>query len=196
MSRRSARGLTLLEVIIASAVLFVISAAIYALLLRSSKTYHESARLNTLQRNARIVLDRMAEEIRIANPDTLMITTGSSPSVRFQMMVSFNAGVTTWGPTFVYRATDPAGADKLNPVDANNNGRLDDVMLVRHEDGAATDDMIVLSHYVKTGGFVVTHDSAQRKVTITLTLAAKDERNQEVSVTASTTVHIRNKSST
>lgn len=192
---RRARGLTLVEVMIGSVVLSFIVMAIFLLVHRGGTTYATASRSESLTRGARVVLDRISEELRIANPDTLIF---NSTSLSFQMSTGFAAGETIWGPTITYQY-------ELSDVDANCNSVKDEGRLVRQQSGQT----VRLCDYVKAGGFVVKKDGNKVSLTLTLEVAEEDTTKVHVddkgvktvvpkvqSIVLSTSVVLRNKSST
>lgn len=184
--RRGNRGVTLVEVMIASVILGILTLMIYGLIYRGSTTYAVASRHNTLQRNARNALDRIAEELRIANPDTLVagMDGGGVGTLQFQTSTGFSGGATTWGPMIRYTY-------EASSVDANNNSIQDEGRLVREDLGSGV--KATICDYVKKGGFVLSQTG--QRVTITLTLVVADEKNKEMSSTVSTSIVLRNKSS-
>lgn len=178
------RGLTMVEVVIASAVMLFIISAIYALVYRGSDTYSTVSKQNTLQRNAQIVLDRIAEDLRNANPDTLIV---GANSLSLQVASGYAAGSTTWGPTITYSV-------ETSVVDANNNGvTSDDGCIMRRIPGLSPPEAVRICDYVPlVGGFTTARTGSV--VTVTLTLGAKDQANKDIKTTVGTSVVLRNKS--
>lgn len=174
--RRGTRGLTLVEVMIGSVVLSFLVLAVFLLIHRGATTYASASRHETLTRGARVVLDRVSEELRMANPDTLVVGTGS---LTFQVSSGFSGGKTAWSSAIEY-------GYELSDVDANNNGKKDEGRLVREQGGQS----VRLCDYVKAGGFVVSRSG--NRLTITLVLAV--ENAPDTSVT--TSIVLRNKSAT
>ena len=178
MQRRN-DGFTLVEVMISSVVLGVLVLAVYALLHQGSASYADASRDNTLQENSRRVLDRISEELRMANPATLIVGTQTSGgSLSFQVSAGFKSGVMTWGTVIQYQ---------LQPsiVDANTNSIQDDYKLVRIQDGQS----VKLCDYVQAGGFVLSQ--AGTRITITLNLGMVDEKRRPVASSVTTSVSLR-----
>jgi prepilin-type N-terminal cleavage/methylation domain-containing protein len=198
--KRSNRGLTLIEVLIASVILAVISLAIYLLIERGSSTYATASRHATLQASARQIVERLCEELRIANPLTLK---GGPGKLEFQKRLSFDpvTGVTLWGPTVTYFT-------QTSVLDLDNDLIEDDQLLrtgMEDTDGDGTPDKVVtskLSDYVKKGSFIVTsvvppanptpNDPLSNKISVALTLMLTDTKGKVVSTTVSSTVTVRN----
>jgi prepilin-type N-terminal cleavage/methylation domain-containing protein len=200
--KRSNRGLTLIEVLIASVILVVISLAIYLLIERGSSTYATASRHAALQASARQIVERLCEEVRVANPLTMIGTTTYTnvldPStgtgfLSFQKAETFDiaVGTTTWGPTVTYTSQPSA-------VDLDNDGNYDDAIVrtcLEDLDGDGTPETLVtskLSDYVKKGSFVVTYTPAANKVTVAVTLMLTDTKGKVVTTTVSSTVIVRN----
>lgn len=176
------RGLTLVEVMIALGALALITLAIYALLHAGSSTYANASRRDTLQMNARRVLDQIAEELRLANPDSFILSSGS---ILFNKAVGFSGGTTSYGSTIEYalRAyTDP----KAHFVDANHNGVPDEACLERTQDGETRK----LCDYVKLGGFTAVKTG--QTVNLRLTLIVADDKHTIVETSVSTSIVMRN----
>lgn len=171
--RHGKRGLTLVEVMIAAAVLSFLTLLIFGLVHRGATTYASASRHETLQRNARVVLDRITEELRMANPASLVVGTNS---LHFQVSTGFSGGKTTWGSAIAY-------GYELSDVDANSNGKKDEGRLVRTQGG----QKVRLCDYLKAGGFVVSQSGS--RVTITLILAGEDVADTSVT----TSIVLRNK---
>src|SRR5262245_55425885 len=74
MRRRNDKGLTLVEVMIAAFILVIVVVAIYLLIFRSSRAYTEASKMATLYENARRTLDEMANELRLGNSTSAVIT--------------------------------------------------------------------------------------------------------------------------
>lgn len=193
--RRSARGLTLVEVMIGAVVLSFIVMAIFLLIHRGGSTYAYASRNETITRGARVVLDRISEELRMANPDTLIFST---TSLRFQVATGFAAGETVWGPMITYQY-------ELSDVDANTNGVQDEGRLTREQNGQT----VRLCDYVKAGGFAVKKDGQKVSLSLTLEVAEEDTTKIQVdakgvktvvpkvqSIVLTTSIVLRNKSST
>jgi prepilin-type N-terminal cleavage/methylation domain-containing protein len=191
--KRSSRGFTLVEVLIASVILMVISLAIYLLIDRGSSTYATASRHATLQANARQIVERLCEELRVANPATVI---GGVGTLSFQKRLSFNpvTGVTQWGPTVTYFT-------QTSVHDLDNDGTLDDQLVRTGMEDLKPDPLdgipetLVtsrLSDYVKKGTFIVTSIPAANKVTIELTLLLTDTKGEVVSTKVSSTVIVRN----
>src|SRR5574341_814271 len=64
--RRRTAGFTLLEILIGALIFFVVLAAVYVLQQDSMNTYAQAEDAAALQQAARLALDRMAQELRMA----------------------------------------------------------------------------------------------------------------------------------
>ncbi|HEX7899115.1 MAG TPA: type II secretion system protein [Planctomycetota bacterium] len=194
--KRARRGFTLIEVLIASVILAILLGAIFILVFQGGSTYADASRHVTLQRNAREVLERIAQELRYAQP---VPTHVASPGyLQFKKSIGFDGANTIWSKDITIQ-TNPSQAD------ANNNGIADDLQLIR----TATDHLVggvptgapvtsILCEYVKS--FTVTYsdwektkdvDTRVHKYELSITLAVMDEDQKEMSTTVTTTVVLR-----
>jgi prepilin-type N-terminal cleavage/methylation domain-containing protein len=86
MGRRRDRGLSLLEILIASAIVVVVSFALYLILWNSTVTYTNVSRKGDIQDRARRLLDEMANEVRLADRTTLQIeVVDNADAITFQV---------------------------------------------------------------------------------------------------------------
>lgn len=200
MRQKSVRGFTLLEVAIYGAILVFITLAIFALITMGTTSYGNGSRQNTMERSARVSLDRIAEEFRTGHPDTLVV--GSAyvgkvlcpyvefKTVTFKSVADYAAeGKTVTEGTLEY-STAIRYAMAKSIVNGNNNDASveDDFKLVRIQNG----ETITLCDYVKS--YTVTQSGT--KITVTLVLAMMSDKNVEMTTTVTTTLTMRNRSAT
>src|SRR5262245_45679398 len=69
---RRNRGYSLLEVVIASAILVLVMATVYMSLFRSTAEYETNSRRAWIMHQARVALDEMAEDLRQSNRLSLL----------------------------------------------------------------------------------------------------------------------------
>jgi type II secretory pathway pseudopilin PulG len=137
-------GFSLVEMLIGSAVLIVVLAAIYIILEASQRDYASASARSDVQQNVRVVLESMARELRAAGyrpskagcltpPPGAVTALGASPtSVTFQADVDNNACVDQVVYTFV------APTDATAPCDPSNAASVGKITRsVRAWDGAA-----------------------------------------------------------
>ncbi len=219
---RSNGGLTLLEVMIASLILAVISSAIYLVLFNATVSYTNQTRLGDIQDRARRVLDEMANEIRQADQASIQITAlNGAQAVTFRVPKRFDPAnanpdlrvvwSTTADNAAFYTAGSPYPAYAFtvrhfyepSPVDANHNAIQDEGRIVRVLVDPATGSEIagtrrVLTDYVKPGSLVIASSDdgtgSGIKVALGLTLMIGDYRNKTIETRLETTVNLRNRS--
>lgn len=105
------KGLSLLEVLIASAITAVVSVAIYLVLQNSTVTYANMSRLGDIQDRARRLLDQMANEVRLADQASLQIEVlDNADAVTFQVPKRLNPAAPTSAQRVVWSGTadDPS----------------------------------------------------------------------------------------
>ena len=195
---RRQQGLTLVEVVVASALLALLVAAIWTFMTGSANTYARDSARQMTQDNARRILDDIAQELRDADTTTFSVANGSTDTtMKFRKSLGFDTATNSvkWSSDITYRYE--TGSIYVPHLKAYE-GRL-----VRSgPDGlgatGATKD-VRLCEYVKPpapkasppylGGFQVSR--AGDRVTITLTLRTFDEDLKEMTTTLSTSVTLR-----
>lgn len=183
--RRRASGFSLIEVVIAVAILAVLFATLYSVLFATSTAYTNMSQRGWLEERTRIALDEMSKELRMADMDTVLVTvTNGVGSVDFRRPTGYATGSDsiTWGPTIRYQY-------EPSTVDANSNGLADEGRVVRIENGVST----VLCDYVKQNGFIVTQTGGN--LLIQVTCVAADEKGVILESTLQTSITFRNRSS-
>ncbi len=88
--RRSARGVTLIELLISTGLLSVVVAGVYLLYTTMQETLARGEMQSDLQQNARVALDRMTQELRMAGYDPQM----ALPQVASQKFAEIRAAGT------------------------------------------------------------------------------------------------------
>ena len=180
---RKTSGFTMLEVMIASAILVIMASAIFSLLAGSSQFYSTSVSLEHIQEQSRRVVDEIAEELRMADQATLAITTVSgSHQIVFRRITGVTGGVPQWSTNITWNYQTSA-------VDANGNRIVDEGRVVRTFNGRA----ITKCHNVEQGGglsFTRTGDV----ILIRLTLIGTDAKGKLIRTFSETSVSVRNSS--
>lgn len=199
-SSRKNAGLTLLEVMVASAVLTAAVSMVYLVLHRASDSYANETVHLALDERARDVLAQMAREIREAGLATFV--TGTPPAglvagtpvsdIQFGRHSGFDLGArkVRFENVVHYRwAIDPA--ELPDGKDNNGNGLVDEGILEKTETfpGRPVVRSRVCGDVTNQG---LTFVLRGRSVAITLELARKDLRGTLVRRTAETSVELRN----
>lgn len=145
MSARRQAGLSLLEVVISAAIglllIGVLLGVVRSSLLLSQTSLQDGQREETGQR----VANRLAKELRWADPDTLLVTTENGSSrLDYRTVVDYDGTDIQWSPVISVRF-EPLG------VDWDGNGVADEGEVVRIENGRRE----VLVRGVPAGGLQV-----------------------------------------
>ncbi|MBI2901588.1 MAG: prepilin-type N-terminal cleavage/methylation domain-containing protein [Planctomycetes bacterium] len=181
------RAFTLIEVMIATAILAVVVVMVYAMLKSSTDAFAAGGRRAGLNKQARDLLDRLAAEIADAGVSTLQPPfPNGATALTFRRNTGYTGGAITFGAPITYAfAYEPGEYD--NGIDDNQDGRVDEGRLVRTENNG---DSVILSRDIAEGG--ITFTQAGNTVRIVLTLELLDERREPVRTTIDTTIQIRN----
>ncbi len=101
--RRKKNGWTLLEMMIAVVVFTLLGLALTMLYATGTTLIQVSENKLALQQQARLGLDRVLKELRLARPGSMTIGAGGN-SVTFQIPQSIdpNSGAITWSPVITY----------------------------------------------------------------------------------------------
>ena len=128
-------GFTLLETVIVLAVMSVVMLALGAVATRSADAFAEAMRLWTLEREGLRISERLASELRSAEPSTLEpLLMQNSNYVSFQRVTGFADDETVLSPktTIAFRL---ASDEKANGIDDNGDGLVDEGHLIYAEAG-------------------------------------------------------------
>lgn len=177
----SGRGFTLLEVILASAIFAIAVLATVTALAPVTDGYDAGVRISHIAEQARLGVDRMAEDIRAGERATTIVgpwEPGHGDRIIFQKMVGYV------GDTPTYRSMEYRL--ETSPIDADRDGVRDDYMLVRIDNGVPT----VLCHYVAEGGLTITRSGS--RLYIRLTTRAAMPQGDPIQRFIETTVTLRN----
>jgi prepilin-type N-terminal cleavage/methylation domain-containing protein len=193
--RRTA-GFSLLEVVIASAILALVVLATYGILYSSSTTYANQSVHVALDDLAREVLSDLARDLREAGKHTL--TTGDPPAAVVpgtpytDLRLGVHSGFSMadrkplFADTVRYRWV-PARGETVDGKDNNRDGFVDEGEIEKMDRfGAVTR----ICPNVLTDGLKFTLDESA--VTVSLELARRDARNTLVSRRAETRIELRN----
>lgn len=186
MTLRGRRGFSLLEVMIATAIVGFLAAMLYLVLSSSGSTYANMNRLGDAQERARRVMDEMARELRLADQTTMLIPV-SKDSVKFNIPVSYDSTtkLVTWSTQIEYKL-------ELVPTQYDDAAKgLVHYRLIRTQDvPPPAADSVRLTDYIKTGGLVFTKTGDN--LVINLTFLSLDEKNKKIETTLQSSVTLRN----
>jgi type II secretory pathway pseudopilin PulG len=213
-NRKQRRGFTTLEMVISFVIMAMLLGSIGLATISGKDTYQQGERIANLEARARRALSRVSAELTAAqrtmlNPQPTAPLGGSN--VRFRTCLGYSGGSAQWGPfSRVMLQQDPR--DPNNGLDDDGDGLIDEgeVALVR-DDGGPDEVTIVLvrgvSEYLQgetqngvddnanglrdERGFSLVIDT-DGTLTVRLTLAALDPKNQLLTRTFETEVHMRN----
>lgn len=197
MSRETKqRGFTVIELLIALALLGVVVVKLTLVITEASKTHrHESTAL-ALEDQAQSVLDRISFAIVGADPDSLdpgvespLFVTG----LRYRISLGVEAGEVVWGdPEFIGLAEETSQLYWAQNRDTVLQrivvwcNTVSELMERELANGADDNDNGL------TDESGLTFDVDRKKVTIRLTLEREDDTGQRIKVTRSTEVTCRN----
>jgi len=137
MQHRKKRGLTLLEVTIASSLLAMVAGAIVMFVEAGSRTYRATASSAEMNALALAALDEVSERLRTTSPGRLSPPPLDPPpdppvhtsQIDFERAIGFTAGEVQWGEperlAFRYSPSDPDDG-----IDNDGNGLVDEGELV------------------------------------------------------------------
>jgi prepilin-type N-terminal cleavage/methylation domain-containing protein len=190
--RRQA-GFSLLETMIAAAILVILLAGMMGVMVRGQDMFDALATRTATQMRVQGVLDRMVKELRAGSLANL--TTGSPPqflvagqtynNINFLPLATVTQGSIVWGSTvsyaFVYDDNEGANLGK----DDNKNGLIDEGTLFR----VVGADRIPVCGRVTHVGFTL---SPHNQLVITLAAGAVDEKGYVYTCTGEASVSFRN----
>jgi hypothetical protein len=133
-------------------VLVIALGGVYSLFFAGVDTYAIGATQGDLERNAKRVLNRVAEELTLAGVDTVSPVPESpfaGDEVTYQKSLGLVDGVLTWGPAITIQLTH-SSEDPPDGVDNNGNGLVDEgVLVLRTNPGEANETTEVLCRWVR-----------------------------------------------
>lgn len=139
--RTDAKGLTLLEILIATVILSLLLVLAYSVLGPLPEVYSDSVRRANLEEAARRAVEEIARDLRVADGATLTVSSyRGSDRVKFRAPQKYVEEGVVWGPMVQYRV-------EPSKVDANRNGVADDGRVVRVENNSVR----TICHFVPPG---------------------------------------------
>ncbi|MBN2489674.1 MAG: hypothetical protein JXQ29_02350 [Planctomycetes bacterium] len=180
-----ARGTTVTELIVSFAILSLIFLCVFAILSSSSSLHGASSRMAVIEDQSRTALDTMAREIRLADRQSLLITTeNGADRLDCRVPLRFAGGAVVWSSPITFRY-EPSS------FDTNRNGIVDEGRIVRLQNGARR----ILCQHVQPGG--LGFEREQNNVAIRMRLfTAGVDRNDLLVTAVETSVSLRNSGGT
>ncbi|MBI5369155.1 MAG: prepilin-type N-terminal cleavage/methylation domain-containing protein [Planctomycetes bacterium] len=189
MRAGSRAAFTLIELMIACAILAGLVLATMMIVVRSSAVSETDALINVLESDARRAVDQIAHDLRQAGETTLVPTAPTNAtSLAFKTNLGYSLAGVQWGPLVTYAVAYENG-ETNNGVDDNRNGLIDESVVTRSVSGGAATTIV---RYVRENGLNFTWNAATSTLQIRLTLERLGPDNRPVSRTASTSVMLRN----
>lgn len=214
MKSHDQRGFTLVELVIAFTVLAFILGAIGMVSLAGRDAYRQGVQSATLESRARRALERVASELTAAVDSTLTPNPANPlgvSTIQFRTCTGYAAGAQAWStPTCIRFESDPGDAD--DGVDNDSDGLVDErqVVLVRNAGQADEIRSVLVTNVaellagetanmaddnanglIDETGFSVSSDGTGT-LRLRLTLEARDPKQNLVTRTVETSVHMRN----
>ena len=146
----------MVEVVVATVLFGLLMVVVFIALRAGLAQVEADSPRSQLQAAARIIVDEVAGELRRAGLDTLVpANPNNSGSISFQIVSGYDAGTdtVTYDPDVVQYRFQADAADPVNGVDDDNDGVVDDGLLVRQVTGRLP---VILTTLVASGDFTVT----------------------------------------
>ncbi|HVE42217.1 MAG TPA: prepilin-type N-terminal cleavage/methylation domain-containing protein [Planctomycetota bacterium] len=202
MKRTRDAGFSLIEVVIAGVIFFLVSGALYMMLFSAGNTYGNMSMLGDSQERARRLMDDIAKELRMADGATVIVSTTvtANDTITFRLPVVDSAtgkvvvdggGNPTWTTNIVYKVeydTNTGSSSGFLLTDQNNNKVTDDFRITRTYNGSTQR----LARYIKSGGLKFTQTGDN--VVIQMTFFSLDHKNKIIDTTLRSSVTLRNSS--
>jgi hypothetical protein len=202
MKRTRDAGFSLIEVVIAGVIFFLVSGALYMMLFSAGNTYGNMSMLGDSQERARRLMDDIAKELRMADGATVIVSTTvtANDTITFRLPVVDSAtgkvvvdggGNPTWTTNIVYKVeydTNTGSSSGFLLTDQNNNKVTDDFRITRTYNGSTQR----LARYIKSGGLKFTQTGDN--VVIQMTFFSLDHKNKVIDTTLRSSVTLRNSS--
>lgn len=180
------RGFTMLEMMIAVAILAVAVPGIYLMFHSSADSYAAGSVQASLNAQVRDFLDRIAVDLSNSGVGTFSPAfPNASTSLTFSRNVGYADGAVLFSDPVTY-AFRMAPSETDNGLDDNGDGRVDEGSLERTEDGVT----VVVSRDLAKDGITFTQNG--NVVTVVLSLQRRDEKGRMAIHTHPVTVQVRN----
>ena len=188
-ARRGSRGFTLIETVIALAILGTVFGSIYAMLRTSSRSFTVASANTRLETQVSETLDKISELLRASKLSTVtpqQFSPFSSSQITFQRSIGYAAGATVWGNTerialaggnvewvqniglgtqttkiLTHNVPTYLEGETANVADDNRNGLVDEAGLCFDVAGPSVNVRLTL-RVRSSAGQVLTHTAQQR----------------------------------
>ena len=190
---RQQAGFSLLETMIAAAILVILLAGMMGVMVRGQDMFDALATRTATQMRVQGVLDRMVKELRgsalgqltTGNPLQFLIEGETYDNINFIRVVDVAGGVVTWTAPITYEFVYDTGEATNLGKDDDKDGLVDEGTLFRIEGGSR----IPVCGRVTRVGFTL---SPHNQVVVTLTAGAVDEKGYVYEYTGEASVSFRN----
>jgi hypothetical protein len=177
--------MTIVETMAAVTLVTVLMGATYMVLLQSEKLFTAVTRQFTQQETGHRILDRLTEELRAAQPSSMLpLIVSSSSYVQFNKVTGFSGGVATVGVPITL-AWQLSSGETLDGMDNDSDGFTDEGVVTYREQAGPT---IILADDVLSLQF----SSTATGISFTVALGALNDQNGVVSKTYSKSIDFRN----
>jgi prepilin-type N-terminal cleavage/methylation domain-containing protein len=131
-------GFTLVEVTVSLAILSLIAGGAFVVLVESQRLFTEQMRLYTLELAGRRVLNRLGDELRSADPGSVLpLVVADSSFLQYRKVTGFAGGVVQKSP-LVTLGVELAAGESMYGADDNGDGLPDEGFLTYTEQGSPT----------------------------------------------------------
>jgi prepilin-type N-terminal cleavage/methylation domain-containing protein len=194
MTRRA--GFSLVELMVVTAILSVVVAAVTMVLISSSRGQRTGVAVSDIHADGRRILDTLSDDLRrsivaAGLPELDQNANGKDWTIRIAKVTGYDSLGLTFGTPIVY-TVEIAPGEADNGADDDGDGLVDERRLVREDTDAGTS--VVLTDQIRgdvAGGFAIAATGA-RTYQITVTLETTDAARRVVRRTFQTVVLVRN----
>lgn len=190
-------GFSLVEVLIASAVLAILVSAVLGIMVVGLQTFNSGNAITVIQNQARRIMDSIAKEIQPAGLSTISPTppalgSAGTHTITFQPCTGYDGASDPpqqWGNVTTIAFAYDSG-ETNDGVDNNGDGLIDEGLVTKTVVGATSSQTKILGHWVKENGLSFNLDGTL--LTITLEMQKRGGKNELLETSLTTTVQIKN----